>query len=93
MHWCDQVCSGGQVANDSGRLQDVADLRSPYSVGELKQFLQAVNWLRLPRLAEVVEPLRRLLVENMASAPRRTKPIVSNRAIKREARTAGTVKA
>ncbi|CAB1118666.1 unnamed protein product [Ectocarpus sp. CCAP 1310/34] len=56
---------------------------------------KAVNWLRtsLPRLAEVVEPLRRLLEEHMASAPRRTKRIASNRPIESEAWTAGMAEA
>jgi len=47
------------------------------------QFLQAVNWLRtsLPRLAEVVWPLRVMLEELLAGASRRTKRVAQNRAI------------
>ena len=51
------------------------------------QFLQAVNWLRasLSRLAEVIEPLRVLLEENMGEIQRRTKRVASNQAIAEEA--------
>ena len=47
------------------------------------QFLQAVNWLRtsLPRMAEVVYPLRVFLEEHLAGAKRCTTPVASNRAI------------
>lgn len=47
-------------------------MHRPETAGELMQFLQAVNWLRtsLPRMAEVVEPLR---LDHMAENPRRTK--------------------
>ncbi|CAN0065761.1 unnamed protein product [Sphacelaria rigidula] len=56
-------------------------MRRPQTAGELMQFLQAVNWLRtsLPRLAEVVEPLRVLLKGHMVGNVRR---VASNRTIK-----------
>ena len=58
-------------------------MRRPETAGELMQFLQAVNWLRtsLPRMAEVVWPLRVLLEEMMAGAKNRTKRVAQNRAI------------
>ena len=51
------------------------------------QFLQVVNWLRtsLPRLVEVVEPLRVLLEEHLGGVQCRTKRVASNRAIAEEA--------
>lgn len=47
------------------------------------QFLQAVNWLRtsLPRMAEIVAPLRAFLEAHLADNPNRTKRVASNRAI------------
>ena len=51
------------MSHDRERLGDFASVRRPQTAGVLMQFLQAVNWLQtsLPRLAEVVEPLRVLL--------------------------------
>ena len=51
-----------------------------------------MNWLRtsLPRMAEVVAPLRLFLEELMAGAARRTKCVSKNRAIPpRRGRRAG----
>ena len=61
----------------------------PQTPVEPMQFLQAIHWLRtfLPRLAEVVEPLRVLLEEHMGGVQCRTKPVASNRAIVEEAWT------
>ena len=60
-----------------------ADMRCPQTATELMQFLQPANWLRtsLPRMAEVVEPLRVFLEQLMAGAPRRTKRVARNRVI------------
>ena len=53
------------------------------------QFLQAVNWLRisLPRLEEVVGPLRLLLEEHLRGNVRRTKRVASNKTIEESAWT------
>ena len=58
----------------------------PQTVGELIQFLKAVNWLRtsLPWLAEVVELLRVLLEEYMEAVHRQTKRVSSNRVFAEE---------
>lgn len=71
------------MAHDPERLRNLADMRRAETAGGLMPFPQVVNWLRtsLRRLAEVVGPLQRLLEEYMASAPCRTKNIVSSRAI------------
>ena len=60
---CGKVYSRGQVFYDRERLSGLASTRRPQTAGDLMQFFQAVNWLRtvLPRLAEIVEPLRVLL--------------------------------
>jgi len=81
--WCGKVYSQGQVKHDPDRLSGLANMRRPETAGELMQFLQAVNWLRtsLPRMAEVVWPLRVLLEEMMAGAKNRTKRVAQNRAI------------
>lgn len=73
--------SQGAVKHDPERLTRLATMRRPETAGELMQFLQAVNWLRtsLPRIAEVVWPLRVFLEERMASAKRRTKRVASTR--------------
>ena len=61
--WCGKVYSDGVVSHDPDRIQGLSDMRRPQTASELMQFLQAANWLRtsLPRMAEVVEPLRCLL--------------------------------
>ena len=48
------------------RLGGLASMHHQQTADALMQFLQAVNWLRtsLPRLAEVVDPLRILLKEH-----------------------------
>jgi len=53
------------------------------------QFLQAVNWLRtsLPRMTEIVAPLRDLLEANLADNPKRAKRVASNRGIAPQAWT------
>ena len=57
------------------------------------QFLQAVNWLRtsLPRMAEVMHPLRIFLEEHLAGAKRRTKRKGSNRVISAGDWTSGLI--
>ena len=81
--WCGKVYSQGQVKHDPERLTGLATMRRPETAAELMQFLQAVNWLRtsLPRMAEVVYPLRVFLEEHLAGAKRRTKRVASNRVI------------
>ena len=61
--WCGKVYSGGVVKHDPTRVSGLATMRKPETAGELMQFLQALNWMRtsLPRMAEVVQPLRELL--------------------------------
>ena len=51
----------------------------------MMQFLHAMNWLRtsLPRMAEVVAPLRLFLEELMAGAATRTTRVAKNHAIPR----------
>ena len=58
--WCGKVYSDGVVSHDPARIQGLSDMRCPQTASELMQFLQAANWLRtsLPRMVEVVEPLR-----------------------------------
>ena len=70
-------------------------MKRPETAAELMKFLQAMNWLRtsLPRMAEVVGPLRLFLEELMAGAARRTKRVANNRAIPPAAWTEGKLKA
>ena len=65
-------------------------MRRPETAAELMQFLHAMNWLRtsLPRMAEVVAPLRAFLEELMVGAARRTKRAAKNRVIPPDAWTA-----
>ena len=70
-------------------------MRRPETAAELMQFLQAMNWLRtsLPRMADVVAPLRLFFEELMAGAARRTKCVAKNRAIPLAEWTEGRLKA
>ena len=58
--WYGKVYSDGVVSHDPARIQGLCDVRRPQTASELTQLLQAANWLRtsLPRMAELVEPLR-----------------------------------
>eukprot|EP00903_Cladosiphon_okamuranus_P017345 g15980.t1 len=87
--WCGKVYSCGDIKHDPERLSGLANLRRPETAGELMQFLQAVNWLRtsLPRMAEIVAPLRAFLEAHLADNPNRTKRVASNRAIAPQAWT------
>ena len=60
--------SDGVVSHDPARIQGLSDMRRPQTASDLMQFLQAANWLRtsLPRMADVVEPLRVFLEQLMA---------------------------
>ena len=93
--WCGKVYSDSVVSHDPARIQGLSDMRRPQTASELMQFLQAANWLRtsLPRMAEVVEPLRVFLEQLMAGASRRTKRVASNRVIQEDAWTAERVRA
>ena len=64
-------------------------MRRPETAAELMQFLHAMNWLRtsLPRMADVVAPLRVFLEELMVGAARRTKRVAKNRVIPPESWT------
>ena len=77
--WCGKVYSQGQVKHDPERLTGLATMRRPQTACELMQFLRAVNWLRtsLPRMVEVVYPLRVFLEEHLAGAKRRIKRVAS----------------
>ena len=93
--WCGKVYSQGHVSHDPVRLQGLSDMRRLETAAELMKFLQAMNWLRtsLPRMAEVVAPLRLFLEELMAGAARRMKRVAKNRAIPPAAWTEGRLKA
>ena len=93
--WCGKVYSQGCVSHDPVRVQGLSDMRRPETAAELMQFLQATNWLRtsLPRMAEVVAPLRLFLEEMMAGAKRRTKRVAKNRAIPSESWTPSRLQA
>ena len=87
--------SQGRVSHDPVRLQGSSDTRRHEAATELMQFLQAMNWLRtsLPRMAEVVAPLRLFLEDLMAGAATRTKRVAKNRAIPPATWTVGRLKA
>ena len=81
--WCGKVYSRGEIKHDPERLSGLANLRRPATAGELMQFLQAVKWLRttLPRMAEIVAPLRDFLEAHLVGNPNLTKRVAANRAI------------
>ena len=93
--WCGKVYSHGKIEHDRDRLSGLANLRRPETAGELMQFLQAINWLRtsLPRMAEIVAPLREFLELHMEGNPNRTKRVASNKAIAPGAWTPAMVEA
>ena len=81
--WCGKVYSQGEVKYDFQRLAGLATMKRPETAVDLMQFLRAVDWLRtsLPRMAQVVWPLRVFLEEHLAGTERRTKRVASKRAI------------
>ena len=93
--WCGKVYSQGQVKHDPERLTSLGTMRRPETAGELMQFLPAVYLLRtrtsLPRMAEVVYPLRVSLEEHLVGAKHRAKRVASNRAISAGDWTSGLI--
>ena len=79
----------GHVEHHPERLSGLVNMRRPETAGELMQFLQAANWLltSLPRMAEVVDPLRKLLEEHLVGNRHRTKRVAANRAVAADAWT------
>lgn len=73
--------SSGQVLHDPEWVQGLAKMCLPRTVGELMHFFQAANWMlmSLPRIVEMVEPLRAMLEKRMHGAPPRTAKVASNR--------------
>ena len=57
---CGKLYSGTGVRHDPERFRGLVEMRRPETFGELMQFLQAANWMRLSlhNMAEVVSPLR-----------------------------------
>ena len=68
------------MRHDPERIRGLIEMRRPETVGELMQFLQAANWMRLslPNMAEVVSPLRELL-EWKPKGTTRTKRVASRK--------------
>ena len=73
------------MRHDPERIRGLVEMRRPETVGELMQFLQAANWMRLslPDMAEVVSPLRSLL-ERKLKGTTRTKRVASRKVISEE---------
>ena len=73
------------MRHDPERIRGLVEMRRPETVGELMQFLQAANWMRLPlpNMAEVVSPLRALL-ERKLKGTTRTKRVASRKVISEE---------
>ena len=67
------------------RIRGLVEMRRPETVGELMQFLQAANWIRLPlpNVAEVVTLLGTKL-ERKLRDPTRTKRVPSRKVISEE---------
>ena len=80
--WCGKIVSGQTVGHGRERNQGLSEWRRPETVGELMQFLQAINWMvtSLPELAELEAPLRALLEECLCNT-RRTKRVEARHAI------------
>ena len=83
--WCGKLYSGTDVRHDPERIRELVEMRRSETVGELMQFLQAANWMRLPLpdMTEVVSPLRALL-ERKLKGTTRTKEVVSRKVISEE---------
>ena len=83
--WCGKLYSGTGVRHDPERIQGLVEMRRPETVGELMQFLQAANWMRLslPNMAGIVSP-QRALSERKLKGTTRTKRVASRKVISEE---------
>ena len=73
------------MRHDPERIRGLVEMRRPETVGELMQFLQAANWMRLslPNMAEVVSPLRAFL-ERKLKGTTRTKMVACRKVMSEE---------
>ena len=80
--WCGKLYSETDVRHDPERIRGLVEMRRSETIGELMQFLQVANWMRLPLpdMTEVVSPLRALL-ERKLMGTTRTKGVVSRKGI------------
>ena len=80
IRWCRKLYLGSSVRHDPERVRCLVEMRRPATVGQLMQFLQVANWMRLslPNMAEVVAPLRALM-ELKLQGTNRTKRVASRR--------------
>ena len=71
--WCGKLYPGTGVRHGPERIRGLVEMRRPEIVGELMQFLQAVNWMRLslPNTAEDLLPLTALLDRKLKGTTRR----------------------
>ena len=74
--WYGKLYFGTGVRHDPERIRELVEMRCPETVGELMQFLQAANWMRLslPNMVEVVSPLRVLLERKLKGTTRTSVP-------------------
>lgn len=93
--WCTPVYSLGQVSHDSQRFQGLATVHRPRTAGKMIKSLQATKVMRasLPRMAEIVDPLRAMLEERMHGSPRRTAKVTRNQIFPESACTDDRVQA
>ena len=67
--WSGKILSGQMASHDPKGTQRLSELGRPETAGELMQFLQVINWMRmfLPELVELYAPLQALLDECLCS--------------------------
>ena len=65
--YCGHIFSAEGLTPDPEKVKAIQQLKEPTSVKELQRFLGTVNYLAkfLPRLSDVSEPLRKLLVKDV----------------------------
>ncbi len=73
--WCGKIFSSAGVSHDPERISGLLDMQPPQTLGQLQQFIGAVNWMRqhIPMFARLAKPLQNLLNAGLSKLPKRTK--------------------
>lgn len=81
--WCGRIFSADGVQHDPERLKTLQNLREPQTIGELQEYIGAINWMRssLLNFARIINELQKALnkaLEGKVRTKRSTKnlPIV-----------------
>lgn len=78
--FCGKILTAQGIKHDPTRTEALSQMAPPSTVGELQQFLCAMNWLKtsLPDASRIAQPLRDRLEAELTALGKRTKRATKN---------------